>query len=130
MRCHEYTGNRWSHRNSNERLKQNFGSHTMRALNRLHRHKTAVLGTAHVIRKVLQCETGRVNGGDHSWFRWRCTGEERGCVKRQQQQHNNNNNNNNCISCVIYTLYIIQRDSERLAQFRTSIFPELYMACE
>jgi hypothetical protein len=26
--------------------------------------KTAVLGTAHVIRKVLQCETGSLSGGD------------------------------------------------------------------
>jgi len=31
--------------------------------------KTAVLGTSHVIREVLQCETSSLNGGDHRWFR-------------------------------------------------------------
>jgi hypothetical protein len=27
---------------------------------------TAVLGTAHIIREVLQSETGNLSGGDHS----------------------------------------------------------------
>ena len=35
--------------------------------------KTAILGTSHIIRKVLQCEAGSVSGGDHSWFK-RSTG--------------------------------------------------------
>jgi hypothetical protein len=26
--------------------------------------KTAILGTSHIIRKVLQCETGSLSGGD------------------------------------------------------------------
>jgi len=38
--------------------------------------KTATLGTSHIIRKVLQCETGRLSGGDHCWFR-RSTRERR-----------------------------------------------------
>jgi hypothetical protein len=32
-------------------------------------HKTAVLGTSHILRKVLQSETGSLNGGDHCWFK-------------------------------------------------------------
>jgi hypothetical protein len=31
--------------------------------------KTAVLGTSHIIRKVLQCEAGSVSCGDHRWFK-------------------------------------------------------------
>jgi len=38
--------------------------------------KTAVLGTSHIIRKVLQCEAWSVSGGDHRWFK-RSTGEKR-----------------------------------------------------
>jgi hypothetical protein len=29
----------------------------------------AVLGTAHIIQKVLQCETGSVSGGGHRWVK-------------------------------------------------------------
>jgi len=31
--------------------------------------KTAVLGTSHIIRKVLQCEAWGLSGGDHRWFK-------------------------------------------------------------
>jgi len=31
--------------------------------------KTAIHGTSHIIRKVLQCEAGSVSGGDHRWFK-------------------------------------------------------------
>ena len=31
--------------------------------------KTAILGTSHIIRKVLQCEAWSVSGGDHRWFK-------------------------------------------------------------
>jgi hypothetical protein len=51
--------------------------------------QTAVLGTSHIIRKVLQFETGSVSGGGHWWFR-RSTGK-----KRPVTRDNNNNNNNN-----------------------------------
>ena len=37
--------------------------------------KTAILGTSHTIRKVLQCEACSVSGGDHCWFK-RSTGEK------------------------------------------------------
>ena len=31
--------------------------------------KTAILGTSHIIRKVLQCEASSLSGGDHRWFK-------------------------------------------------------------
>jgi len=52
---YECTGNNWSHWNSNEKLKRKFGSCTRKhSIDSL--QKTAVLGTSHIIRKVLQCE--------------------------------------------------------------------------
>jgi hypothetical protein len=38
--------------------------------------KPAILGTSHIIWKVLQCETLRLSGGDHCWFKG-STGEKR-----------------------------------------------------
>ena len=38
--------------------------------------KTAVLGTSHIIRKVLQCESRGLSGGDHRCFK-RSTGKKR-----------------------------------------------------
>jgi len=51
-----YTRNKWSHQNSNTRIKgKNVyaipGEHSIGALK-----KTAILGTSHIIRKVLRCE--------------------------------------------------------------------------
>jgi hypothetical protein len=51
------------------------GKHSIDSL-----QKTAIVGTAHIIRKVLQCEAGSVSGGDHRWFK-RSTGKE-GLVTR------------------------------------------------
>ena len=34
-----------------------------------------ILGTSHIIRKVLQCEAWSVSGGDHCWFK-RSTGKK------------------------------------------------------
>jgi hypothetical protein len=45
------------------------GKHSVYSL-----QKTAILGTSHVIRKVLQCETGSLSGGDHRWFSRRSAG--------------------------------------------------------
>ena len=39
------------------------GKHSIDSL-----QKTAVLGTSHIIRKVLQCEALSLSGGDHRWF--------------------------------------------------------------
>ena len=50
-----YTSNNWSHWNSNEKLKEKLeavpGNHSIDLL-----QKTAILGTSHITRKVLQCE--------------------------------------------------------------------------
>jgi len=50
-----YTSNNWSHWNSKEKLKEKFGRYT-RKIFEDSLQKTAVLGTSHIIRKVLQCE--------------------------------------------------------------------------
>ena len=42
--------------------------------------KTAILGTSHIIRKVLQCEAWSLSGGEHRWFK-RSTRKKR-CVTR------------------------------------------------
>ena len=51
---YDYTNNR-SHWNSNEKLKEKFGSCTRKTFDRFIK-KTAILGTSHIIWKVLQCE--------------------------------------------------------------------------
>ena len=53
---YDYTGNNWSHWNNNEKPKEKFGSCTGKTFHRFTK-KTAILGTSHIIRKVLQCET-------------------------------------------------------------------------
>jgi hypothetical protein len=52
----DYTSNKWSHWNCNEKLKEKFGSCTRKTFDRF-TTKEAILGTSHIIRKVLQCET-------------------------------------------------------------------------
>jgi hypothetical protein len=51
---YDYTSNNWSHRNSNEELKEKFGSSGKHSIDSL--QKTAMLGLSHIIRKGLQCE--------------------------------------------------------------------------
>jgi hypothetical protein len=45
------------------------GKHSIDSLQK----KTAVLGTSHVIRKVLQSETLSLSGGVHHWFKRKST---------------------------------------------------------
>ena len=76
------------------------GKHSIDSL-----QKTAVLGTSHIIRKVLQCEAWSVSGGDHCWFK-RNTGKKRPVTRDDNTNTTvatttttaaaNNNNNNNC----------------------------------
>ena len=47
------------------------GKHSIDSL-----QKTAILGTSHIIWKVLQCEASSLSGGDHCWFK-RITGKNR-----------------------------------------------------
>jgi hypothetical protein len=53
---YDRTAKNWSHRNSNKFLNKNFeaipGTHSVDSL-----QQTAILGTSHLIRKVLQSET-------------------------------------------------------------------------
>ena len=52
---YDYTSSNWSHWNSKRSLRKNLesvpGRHSIDSL-----QKTAILGTSHIIRKVLQCE--------------------------------------------------------------------------
>ena len=79
---HDYTGNNWNHRNSKQRLKRNLeavpGKHSIDSL-----QKTSILGTSHITRKVLQCETWSPSGGDRRWFKRKYQGEK-ACDKRQR----------------------------------------------
>jgi hypothetical protein len=56
---------------------------------------TAILGTSHIIRKVLQAEIWSLSGGVHHWLKRRSTREERKPVTRDDDDDNDNNNNNN-----------------------------------
>jgi len=47
---------------------ENFGSHTRKTFNRFTTN-AAVLGTSHIIRKVLQSEALSLSGGDHRYFK-------------------------------------------------------------
>jgi hypothetical protein len=47
-------------------------------------HKTATLGTSHIIRKELQCETCSLSGGDRRWFRRGSTGKKM-AVRRKRE---------------------------------------------
>ena len=68
------------------------GKHSIDSL-----QKTAVLGTAHIIRKVLQCETGR-------WGSPLVQGRYWGEKARDKGQRNNNNNNNDNNNKSRYTV--------------------------
>jgi len=68
---YDYTSNNWRHWNSDEKLKEKFGSckavpgkHSIDSL-----RKTTILGTSHIIRKVLQCEACSLSSVDHRWFK-------------------------------------------------------------
>jgi hypothetical protein len=57
------------------------GQHSIESL-----QKTAILGTSHIIRKVLQAV--------HHWLKSRSTREERKPVTRNDDDDDDNNNNN------------------------------------
>jgi len=52
---YNYTSNNENHWKSNEKLKETFGSYTRKTFDRF-TTKAAILGTSHIIWKVLQCE--------------------------------------------------------------------------
>jgi hypothetical protein len=57
-----------------------------------------IIGTSHIISKVLQAETLSLSGGVHHWLKGRSTREERKPVTR-----NYNNNNNQSILKILET---------------------------
>jgi hypothetical protein len=67
--------------------------------------KTAILGTSHIIREVLQCETGSLSAGDRRWFK-RSTGRKG--LTRDDDDDDDNNNNHNKIIIIIIIIIIIQ----------------------
>jgi len=69
--------------------------------------KTAILGTSHIIRKVLQCEAWSVSGGDPCWFK-RSTGKKRN-VTRDDNSNNNNNNTITFIWTVRNLMFLIKK---------------------
>jgi hypothetical protein len=94
MLCH--TSNHWGHRNCKQKFTKNLetipGQHSIDSL-----QKTAILGTSHIIRKVLQAESCSLSGGVHHWLKRRSTREERKPVTRNDDDDDDNNNNNNNI---------------------------------
>jgi hypothetical protein len=88
---YDYTSYNWSHWNGiTKSLRKNPeaipGKHSIDSL-----QQTAILGTSHIIRKVLQCETESVSGGGHRWFKG--SGGEKWPVARNNDDNDNNNNN-------------------------------------
>jgi hypothetical protein len=53
---YDYTSYNWSYWNSNENLKKKSESYTRKTFDRFTTQE-AIVGTSHIIRKVLQCET-------------------------------------------------------------------------
>jgi hypothetical protein len=98
MLCH--TSNHWSHRNCEQKFTKISGNNTRITLNRFPT-KTVILGTSHIIRKVLQAETWSLSGGVHHWLKKTSTREERKPVTRNDD--NNNNNNTFCFVCMLHT---------------------------
>jgi len=82
------------------------GKHSVDSL-----HKTAVLGTSHTVRNVLQSETGSLSSGDHRWIN-RSTGQKRPVTRDNNyddddDDDNNNNNNNNNNPKIIIIIIIV-----------------------
>ena len=80
----------WEAKCSRKNLEAIPGKHSTDSL-----QKTAILGTSHTVRKVLQSGKWSRSGGDQRWFK-RSTGE-----KRAVTRDNSNNNNNNIIIIII-----------------------------
>jgi hypothetical protein len=82
-------------------LKKNFetvpGKHSIDSL-----QKTAILGTSHIIRKVLQCKIWSLSSGDYRWFK-RSTRQKRPVTR----DINNNNNNNNKLQLGCHPVAVV-----------------------
>jgi hypothetical protein len=74
---YDHIGNNWSHRNSNKGLKEENVEAIPRKYSVISLQKTAVLGTSHIIREVLQFETRSLSIGDRRCFKGRSSREKR-----------------------------------------------------
>jgi len=66
--------------------------------------KTAILETSHIIRKVLQCETGSLSGGGSPLVQEKYE-EEKSCDRGNDENNNINNNNDNIIIIIIINIF-------------------------
>ena len=85
------------------------GKHSIDSL-----QKTAILGTSHIMRKVLQCEAWSLSGGDHRWFK-RSTRKK--CLW-QETYISYNNNNNTVIIIIIITAKVTPIKMGQLEPFQ------------
>ena len=69
---YDYTGNIWSHRNSNRRFREQFGSQNRRTFNRFTTKDSCTWNITHNTES-----TAVWNGGDHRWMKSRSTREKR-----------------------------------------------------
>ena len=92
--------------------------------------KTAILGTSHIIRKVLQCEAWSLSGGDHCWLK-RCTRQKKPVTRGIHNNNNNNNNNKSTSICSHYPtlaksryIFMYWANKQSIKQ-RSSYFPKI-----
>ena len=84
------------------------GKHSVDSL-----QEAAVLGTSHIIREVLQFETGNLSGGDRHWFK-RSTRE-----KRTMTGDDDDDNNNIIIVIIIIIIIILYNIIQRTCKINS-----------
>ena len=70
------------------RFKEKFGSHTRKSFHRV-TTKTTILGSSHIIQKVLQSEPWNLGSGYNCWFNRRRTSKDRSATKDDISINNN-----------------------------------------
>ena len=87
---YDHSGNMWSHRRSNKRLETSLDAVPKKDLTDSLQRR-AVLGTSHVIRKVLLSESRSLSQrGESALVQEKYRGEK-ACGKKRQSNSNNNN---------------------------------------
>ena len=83
--------------------------------------KTAILGTSHTVREVLQSETWTLNSGNPRCFR-RSTRKNRSVTR-------DNSKNNNIIITIIIWSYILFTQNFLIQYFRVTVFRFIFYNC-
>jgi len=100
-KVYDYSSNNWSHRNSNKRFKEKFGSHTRKIFNRFTTKDSYTSNMTH------NTESIAVWNVKPEWWGSPLIQEkyygEKACDKRMWQ-HNNNNKNNNLTAQNIFNM--------------------------